>query len=519
MFAAVDVTAGEGDPPIAVKVLHAHLCQGRDTLMAFLREGRAASAVRDPSVVGVYGWGTHEAGGLSVGWLALERIDGDNLSDIVQVQGALPVCEAVEVMLGVLDGLEAIHAAGLVHRDVTPRNVLITSGGDGAITSDRVHVADLGLADVTGRTARIGDREVAGTPAYISPEQVLGQGVDARADLYQAGALLYLLVTGQTPYPRSTTEKIIHAHLYAPPPVPSAHVREAAPLDRVVTRALSKQPAARFQSVAEFREALRAALPRAIPLSPVACAIDATAVLTAAATPASYLPVAPIAIAPGPYLRSRSDNRMGIVAAVVIALLVMVPVVQTLLPGAASAASTLPPTSPSASAPATAVVPLLSGTLRDATDALSAQGFVVGQVTSRNSNQVEGRLLEQHPAPGSLSPRGSAVDLVVSTGRNAVPQLTGLTVAAVTAQLKAAGFTVAGQVSSGSLVGGSSPAGGQVVRVGTTVTLVASMPRPTPTPSPSVLTEPASVGTPTPSATSAPPSSLPSTTASASGGA
>jgi serine/threonine protein kinase len=524
VFAAVDVTAGPDDPPIAVKVLHAHLCQNRDTLMAFLREGKAASTVRHPGVVRVYGWGTHEAGGLSVGWLALQRIDGGNLSDLVAERGRLTPQDAVAAMYGVLDGLAAIHEAGLVHRDVTPRNVLVAGVEDDAITSDCIHIADLGLADVTGSTALIGNREVAGTPAYISPEQVLGHPVDARADLYQAGALLYFLVTGQTPYPRSTTEKIIHAHLYAPPPVPSAHVREAAPLDRVVTRALSKQPASRFQSAGEFRTALEVALPDVAPSMYAPRAIDATAVLATATTPASYLPVVPIASDSAPYRRARSESRVGIVAAVVIALLVMVPVVQTILPGAASAISTVAQSSPSASSTATAVVPLLTGTLQDVQGALGAQGFVVGQVTQRNSSESEGRLLSQNPQPGSLAPRGSAVDLVIASGRNAVPQLAGLTFTAATAQLKAAGFVAAGQASSGSLVGGSTPAGGQVVRVGSTVTLVASAATPTPTPSPSESIASASVsqpsGTPTGTTTaSASASATRTTSPTASGGA
>jgi serine/threonine-protein kinase len=298
-------------------------------------------------------------------------------------------------------------------------------------------------------------------------------------------------------------------------------VREAAPLDRVVTRALSKQPAARFQSAEEFRDALKAALPAAITSLPAARAIDATAVLTTATTPASYLPVEPVASVPAPYRRSRSDSRLGILAAVVIALLVMVPVIQTILPGAASAASSVARSSSSASPAATAVVPLLTGTLQDAQAALIAQGLVVGKVTSRNSSQVEGRLLEQAPAPGSLSTRGAAVDLVTATGRNAVPQLAGITVAAATAQLKAAGFLVAGSTGSTTVVGSSSPPGGQVVRVGTRVTLVASTPTPTPTPSPSQPTDSASVTTPPPTTSATPtlPSSLTSTTASASGGA
>jgi serine/threonine-protein kinase len=279
----------------------------------------------------------------------------------------------------------------------------------------------------------------------------------------------------------------------------------------VVTRALSKQPSARFQSALEFRTALEEALPIAGVPAIASHPVDATAVLPMATTPATYLPIAAIAPDDEPYRRRRSDSRAGIVAALVIGLLVLIPVVQTLLPGAASASSSVTPSSPTPTATAMAVVPLLTGTLQDAQAALAAQGFVVGQVTTKNSNQAEGRLLEQQPGPGSLSPKGSAVDLVMASGRNAVPQVARLTQAAATAQLKAAGFAVAGQVSAGSLVGGSAPAGGQVVRVGSTVTLVPSAATSTPS-TPQPTDTPSSTESASPSATPTTASSSPSAT-------
>lgn len=482
VFAATDVTVEDG-PPLAVKVLHAHLCQNPDVLVAFHREGKASTTVRHPLVVRVEAWGDHDAGGISVGWLALERIDGDTLLEIVDGRGRLSPEEAVEVMYGVLDGLEAIHAVGLVHRDLTPRNVLISGASDGPITRDHVHIADLGLADVTGGTALVADREVVGTPAYISPEQVTGEAVDPRADLYQAGALLYYLLVGQPPYPRETTAKIVHAHLYAPPPVPSAHVGEAAPLDRVVTRAMSKKPAARYQSAAEFGEALDLAW-RPVTATSAEPPVAMTAVMPAVSTPAQYLPVAAVTPSPQPYRRQRTDNRAGLVAALVLALLVLVPVLQTILPGSASASGA---TSASPTPTGMAVVPLLSGTVEEAQAALTGQGFVVGQVTPRDSGEAAGRLLEQHPEPGSMSPRGSAVDLVVASGSNVVPPVAGLSVTAAIAALKASGFVpAAGGLSASSRVGSSSPAAGVVKKLGTTVALVVVTPSATPTPSPTV---------------------------------
>lgn len=503
VFEATDLLAEEDGPPLAVKVLHAHLCEDPVVLAAFVREGGAMARVRHPRVVGVHEWGTHEAGGVTVGWLVLDRVDGRTLSGVVTARGRLAPAEALEVMYGVLAGLEAIHEAGLVHRDVTPRNILV-SGDVHAITRDRVYVSDLGLADLTGTTSFVADHEVVGTPAYISPEQAMGHAVDARADLYQAGALLHFLLTGLPPYPRSTTEKIVHAHLFAPPAVPSARVAAAAPLDRVVTRALSKRPETRFQSAAEFRAALEAAIP---PVTPVdEPSPDATAVLPASAGAAAYL--APAAPPAPPFRPARRGNRAGIVAALVIALLVMIPVVQTLVPGAASAVSSSAPVTSSAAA-VIGVVPRLSGTVQDAQGVLAAQGYGLGQVTQRNSNLAEGQLLEQHPEAGSLIPRGSTVDLVVASGKNAVPQVAGLTATAAGAKLKAAGFAATG-VSGNAPVSGTTPAAGQVVRIGSSVAL---LPVPTPTPSATPTPTPPTVE-PTPSV-SASGSPTPTTTPSA----
>jgi serine/threonine-protein kinase len=518
VFAATDVTDEDG-PLLAVKVLHAHLCQNPDVLVAFHREGKASATVRHPRVVRVEGWGDHDAGGISVGWLALERVDGDNLLEVVNGRGRLTPDEAVEVMYGVLAGLEAIHAAGLVHRDITPRNVLISGAGEGPITRDCVHIADLGLADVTGRTARVADREVVGTPAYISPEQVTGESVDARADLYQAGALLYFLLVGHPPYPRETTALIVHAHLYAPPPVPSAHVLAAASLDRVVTRAMSKKPAARYQSAVEFREALDVAWrPTSGVATPVA-AVAMTAVLPTASTPASYLPVAAVAPAPAAYRRGRSNNKAGVIAAVVIGLLVLVPVLQTIIPGSASAAGA---SSASPSQTVMAVVPRLAGTVDEAQAALTAQGFVVGQVSPRDSSETAGQLLEQHPEPGSMSRRGSAVDLVVASGSNVVPPVAGLSVTAAIAALKASGFVAAsGGLSPSSKVGGSSPAAGQVKKLGTTITLVVVVTPSATTPTPSPVDSPTPSASPSAAASTTKPSTptaSPTATSSASGG-
>ncbi|WP_411701256.1 serine/threonine-protein kinase, partial [Conyzicola sp.] len=331
VFAADDLAdlddAGQPSSRVALKMLHPHLCETEASRDAFLREARQAQALRHPNIVAVRAYGLHDTGGVTMAWIALDLVDGESVGELVAARGRLDVTDAATVLDGVLAGLAVAHAAGLVHRDISPANVLITAH-DGELLASHVLLVDFGLADVTGRTAvgrdvllaeSVGDSVtdatatdigVIGNAAFMSPEQAQGKPVRAAGDLYQAGALLYFLLTGRVPYPRDTTAQVLEAHVSAPPPVPSVLAPAARPLDRVVTRAMTKTPARRFRHAAEFRAAIATAVEAvalAVPAAgePSAAAPSTTALATrvlesTTARQLAYLSPAPTPTPPTP---------------------------------------------------------------------------------------------------------------------------------------------------------------------------------------------------------------------------
>ncbi|WP_084634947.1 serine/threonine protein kinase [Propionicicella superfundia] len=557
VYEAEDAQASPAeDDRVAVKVLHPQLCARVETREAFLREARLAQGLRHPNVVAVRGSGVYDAGGVTLAWIALELVTGPTLAEWVGKAGPAPPAVAVGVMDGVLAGLAAAHAHGLVHRDVSPRNVLLAGSSAvlprGRASPGRAKLVDFGLADAAGRTTVGGDvllthdgggDTVVGSAQYMSPEQARGRPVSASGDLYQAGALLYFLLTGQPPYPRGTADQVLQAHLSAPPPVPSVVVPAAHPLDRVVTTAMAKDPSRRFRDADEFRHALHHALEaatgtprtRVLPLgtgapteavasipgpghqpsaaAPVVSDVS-PAVPPAAATssPLSYLgpPVEPRSAAE-PLASEWGDDRSsgGLVAAgvVVVTGLAVWAVVAAFASPAPSVLPTAPaprtaslspaaapsPSASRTSAPSpsqtptvrTVAVPSLAGSLAEAEAALRRAGLTLGAVSRVQSASAEGQVLGQSPDAGEPAAPGSTVDVVVASGFNAVPSVAGLTLAAATAVVESAGLTAvpdSPDAAAARTVTGSLPAAGVVVRLGTRVALLVAPEATTPSP-------------------------------------
>src|SRR3954466_2460031 len=175
---------------VAVKVMHSALAEDPEFVARFNREARAAARLSHPDVVSVYDQGEDDGHV----FLVMEYVAGATLRDVLRDRGRLPAAEAVAVMDHVLAALGAAHAAGLVHRDVKPENVLVTADG-------RVKVADFGLARaIAGTTITGDDSMLLGTAAYLAPEQVRDGAADARSDVYAAGVLLFELLTGAPPF-------------------------------------------------------------------------------------------------------------------------------------------------------------------------------------------------------------------------------------------------------------------------------------------------------------------------------
>jgi len=237
---------------VAIKFIRPGYVDSADACERFLQEARAMARVRSPHVVEIYALGG--TGGLP--YLVMEYIPGRTLEDrLIEQQGEpLPLDEAIDLLDQICRGVEAIHASGAVHRDLKPSNILLGPGG-------RVVVADLGLAHRTAGLPQGATAEVAGTPAYISPEVIARRSLPAllapRADVYALGVIAYQLFTGRLPFDEEDLTTLLARHLSAAPPS-LRHLRPGLPahLERVVLGALIKDPVARMPSAEEMRRSL-----------------------------------------------------------------------------------------------------------------------------------------------------------------------------------------------------------------------------------------------------------------------
>jgi hypothetical protein len=220
----------------------------------FAEESRIAASIEHPNVVPIYAAG-EESG---VAYIAMRYVSGSDLARRLVRTGRLPPPTAIAMAVQVGNGLDAIHAAGLVHRDVKPANVLL-SGEEGA---GHAYITDFGVArNVATRSGLTQTGRFVGTLDYVAPEQISGEPVDARADVYALGCLLYKLLTGEVPFPKEGEAARLYAHLNEPPPAPSLYVPEVSmALDDVVLRALSKAPEDRYPSAGDLGRAAEAAL-------------------------------------------------------------------------------------------------------------------------------------------------------------------------------------------------------------------------------------------------------------------
>jgi serine/threonine protein kinase len=233
---------------VALKVL-SRVLDSSEHRRRFLREGRLAASVNHPN--SVYIFGTEEIDGSPA--IAMELVPGGTLQQRVKEQGPLPVTEAVDVTLQIIAGLEAAQAVGVLHRDVKPANCFLDTHGS-------VKIGDFGLSiSTSGRDesylTAVGS--ILGTPAFSSPEQLRGDELNVRSDIYSVGVTLYYLLTGHTPFACDDLVKLLVTVLEQPAPSPQQCRPEIpSPLARAVLRCLEKQPEKRFGTYEELRQAL-----------------------------------------------------------------------------------------------------------------------------------------------------------------------------------------------------------------------------------------------------------------------
>ncbi|MBE3638571.1 serine/threonine-protein kinase [Mangrovicoccus algicola] len=243
------------DRPVAIKSIHRHLVSGRaaereDWLARFTREARAAGRCLHPNLVTVFDFLVEDG----LPYLVMERLRPATLLDRMAA-GPVGLAEIHAILGQVLAGLGAIHAAGVIHRDLKPANVMLAA--DGTVKLTDFGIARLAATEATGAG-------LIGTPAYMAPEQMTGGPVDARADIYAAGVLLYELICGRKPFAGAGVMELIQAVQAGGPPPPAQIVADLPPgLDALVLRALARDPQARFADAGDMRAALAALLPAA----------------------------------------------------------------------------------------------------------------------------------------------------------------------------------------------------------------------------------------------------------------
>ncbi|MFQ5421415.1 MAG: serine/threonine-protein kinase, partial [Anaerolineae bacterium] len=238
---------------IAVKVLRGDLVDDDTFAARFRREAQAVAALRHPNIIQVFDFDVQN----DITYMVMELLDGDTLHTRLndyRVRGEqLPWGDMVRILLDVLDGLAYAHEEGMIHRDIKPANVLLTKRGQAVL-------ADFGIAQMVGGTRHTVSGALLGTLNYMAPEQGLKNVCDERTDLYSVGVVLYEMLTRQPPYDADTPLAILMKHVNDPLPLPRT-IEPTIPesFERIVLKALAKQPEDRFQSADEMAQTLYAA--------------------------------------------------------------------------------------------------------------------------------------------------------------------------------------------------------------------------------------------------------------------
>jgi Protein kinase domain/PEGA domain len=233
---------------VAVKVLHEQPANtnAEQTAQRFFQEARATRSIDHPNVIKVYDFGQTEAGML---YLAMEFLEGVSIANVLE-RGAIEERSAAFIAAAVANGLHAAHQKGIIHRDLKPANIFLCASG-------AVKLLDFGMAKVKEGRVRTGVGLLAGTPHYMSPEQIRQEAVGPGADVYGLGAVLFKMLTRRLPFESESLLEIVRMHLNDPPPRPSEHAQVSERMDEIVLACMDKDVARRPASMLELREWLR----------------------------------------------------------------------------------------------------------------------------------------------------------------------------------------------------------------------------------------------------------------------
>ncbi|CAB4332174.1 unannotated protein [freshwater metagenome] len=533
---------------VAVKVLRGELARDPVFIERFRREAQSAAGLNHPNIVAVYDSGEDFVNDLHIPYIVMEHVDGVTLRQMLTNGPRILPERGLEVIAGVLAALDYAHRHGIIHRDIKPANVMINNHGD-------AKVMDFGIARAVSdaQTAYTANSAVMGTAQYLSPEQARGEVVDARSDIYAAGCVLFELLTGQTPFNGETPVSIAYQHVNEPPKAPSTIDSSIPPtLDAIVMHALSKHPSQRYQTASE----MRADVERAIAGMPINAPLHVAAEEISISAPTAAIPTIESPLLPSyeeVYTKTRfrsPTDRPWIIpaAAVVVGALVLftlgwfllagkprimtvpnlsgktISEAQKLLTDSNLALGTQTPRADNNAPKGTIIqqdpvagegleenqavnVVVSNGkeqtTVPDLIDlanksdadlALKDAQLILGKVTVEDSDKTEGTVLKQSIEPNSSVDVGSRVDIVISSGKIVVPNVTGKTKTQAKNDLINAGFKVdvITEETSKAAVGtvlAQTPSSGELAVKGTTITITVAV-APVVTPSPSASTTP-----------------------------
>ncbi|HUP62799.1 MAG TPA: protein kinase [Thermoanaerobaculia bacterium] len=252
VYKALDLRLGRN---AALKLLPQHLTSDEERVRRFVREAKSASALTHPNIVTIYDTDRADVGGTPTWYIAMELVEGETLRARLQ-RGELDLASAATLVAQIADALAKAHALGIVHRDLKPENIMIT--GDGF-----AKVLDFGLAKLieakrdVADSAVTADGVIVGTICYMSPEQIRGDEVDARSDVFALGCILYELVSRRRPYAAPTALESLHRTMYDDPQRLAGASPELAAMQRIIDRCLRKHPADRYASAKELASDLR----------------------------------------------------------------------------------------------------------------------------------------------------------------------------------------------------------------------------------------------------------------------
>lgn len=470
---------------VAIKMLRVELARDAIFQTRFRREAQSAASLNHPTIVAVYDTGEEpiiagDGKEVHVPYIVMEYVDGHTVKDLLADGQPIPISEAVEIVVGVLNALDYSHKAGLVHRDIKPGNIMLTRGG-------KIKVMDFGIARAMtdSQITMTQTDAVVGTAQYLSPEQAKGETVDARSDLYSTGCLLFELLTGRPPFKGDSAVSVAYQHVSQTPPVPSSISADIpVGLDRVVLKALTKNRDDRYATALAMRDDVLAAVAGRQVSAPTV--EDSTQMMTTVKSDATSV-MDPNVIAPkwdsvgldsfDPAEKAPNSNRMKWVWGVIIALIVVL--------GGTAVYLLTSGSSPSVVEEESVTVPVnLEGLGKEqVASALKSAGLEmkVGKPIASATIPKDG-FVTSNPKPGTKVAKGSVVTVRFSSGpeENTMPDVSNMSQTDAIDRLKELGLELEkvvlqdnGQVEEGKVIG-TDPAAGSKVTKGTKFQLFVS---------------------------------------------